>query len=878
MAAALGWMPLEATNVPAFHKAHPSYDGRGVLIAILDGGVDPTVPGLTQLPGDRGVKLLDVRDFSGEGRVPLFPAEVTGAAVRLPGGVTLAAGSLLRALHRGGPVYGGFLDEARLGEAPAADLNGNGRVGDSLAVVVIRTGEGWAVLADTDGDGSLAGEHPIRDYLVGRQSFGWRTGSNPPPTGVAVNLRDRGAEQAPELDLVFDTGAHGTHVAGIAAGHAMYGVQGFDGVAPGAELLGIKFANNARGGITVTGSMVRALDYAIRFARARQQPLVVNMSFGVGNEAEGAARIDAVVDSILALHPDVVLTASAGNDGPGFSTIGFPASARRVLNVGASYPGVFLPPRPGGGRSEDLVAFFSARGGELAGPDLIAPGVAYSTVPRFDTGEEVKHGTSMAAPHVAGLAARLLSGLTAEGRTVSAETVRRALMASGRALPGGTFLDQGAGQPDLLRAWDLLRHTPEPRLEVQAVGHGVSAAMHWGGLRDTVQLFHLQRHHGALETQASFVLRSTAPWLVPDVSSPVSVRDTTSIAIRLDPRGIGQPGVHVGVIEGWGADSVLGPAFRLVQTVAVPRPARRAPDTMVVRLEPGRWWRTVLAVDSEHPFRVAITERRGVPVLAFLHEPGGMPWRGGHVIAVGGEDTTAAFEADARDVQGGWYELVLVGGPAAVAEPVVVFEPAPVSFHLAVEGTGLRVQVVEDDGGPPVTLDTEIAGMEREIEVVSHGAEALQVPFDLPPWVAGIVVDVEMDRDLWPQFTDFGVTLLDGGGFQLTTDPMNYRFGRLEYSRAEAEPQPASVALLLTPGWADPEATAEWRARLTIRLYPDEPVPVGRSEGAALVRGAVHPLPQMSWSGPEGFALLARGVLHRSGRAWSREVRLVERR
>ena len=66
---------------------------------------------------------------------------------------------------------------------------------------------------------------------------------------------------------MFDVFGHGTHVAGIAAGHDIYGVSGFDGVAPGAQLLGLKIANGANGGITTTGSMVRAMDYAIRFAR-----------------------------------------------------------------------------------------------------------------------------------------------------------------------------------------------------------------------------------------------------------------------------------------------------------------------------------------------------------------------------------------------------------------------------------------------------------------------------------------------------------------------------------------------------------------------------------------------------------------------------------
>ena len=73
----LGLMPLKSTGVDVFRAAHPTYDGRGVLIAILDSGVDPGVPGL--IATSTGTpKIIELRDFSGEGRVALTPFPAPG--------------------------------------------------------------------------------------------------------------------------------------------------------------------------------------------------------------------------------------------------------------------------------------------------------------------------------------------------------------------------------------------------------------------------------------------------------------------------------------------------------------------------------------------------------------------------------------------------------------------------------------------------------------------------------------------------------------------------------------------------------------------------------------------------------------------------------
>lgn len=872
----LGWMPLASTNVPAFRAMHPSWDGRGVLIAILDGGVDP-VPGLDRQPDGSG-KILDMRDFSGEGRVALRPVEVAGDLLQVGSSVLRGAGRI-RGLHTGGPIYGGVLAEYALGEMPAADLNGNGVLGDTLVVVVVRLADGWAVLADTDGDGSLATERPVGDFARGRQTLGWWTGNGSPPTAVAVNFTEAGAGAPPLLDLVFDTSGHGTHVSGIAAGYRMYGVEGFNGVAPGASLLALKIANDARGGITVTGSIVRAMDYAIRFATERSMPLVINLSFGVGNEEEGRARIDGLVDSVLAEHPDVVMTVSAGNDGPGLSTLGFPASASRAISVGATYPGSFLPLQPNGRRLDDQVAFFSSRGGELARPDLVVPGVAYSTVPRWAVAGEIKNGTSMAAPHAAGLAALLLSGLAAEHRTADAVTLRRALMGSARRLSAATWLDQGAGLPDLLRAWPLLSSpdgATEPRVTVIGTNgaSGVVRLAGAAGLQDTMATFRLTAG-GATRNPGTFALRSDVPWIV--APRTVTLADSAAVTVAFQAAALREPGAYVGVVEGWGQDSASGPDFRLVSTILVPRAMPEDSLVLTQRMAAGHLSRVFLRADSGRGFRVTVTEPRGAPLLAFLHEPGGMPWREGAAEMVTSPDSAAVFEVDARDALAGSYELVTMAGPLYPVASQVVVEASPVLVRTARNRDTVTVSVrnvTERVLSPAMALD--LLGGERRVLVTGRGSADHPVPFTLPAWARRAVIELSLDRAQWSRFTDFGLTLVDADGKQLGASPMNYAVGRLEVDLPPGRPD-GQALVLLSPGFAEPGAGDLWNGRIAIRLYADRPVAGGpeASQEARLPPGEEHQvrliIPPLPWDLGDGFFPLARVTVREGGRRWSRE-------
>lgn len=812
-----GWMPLSQTGVPAFLRAHPTYDGRGVLIAILDSGLDPGIPGLgVTSAGDP--KILDLRDFSGEGTIALTPVAISGDELPTAGGRLRGAGRV-KAIAVGGRVYVGGIAELPLGDLPASDLNGDHDDTDTLGVVVARATDGWVLFVDTDGDGSLANERPVHDFLVARETFAWRTGGRKPPLTLAANLRDQGGE--PRLDLYFDTSAHGSHVAGIAAANDMYGVAGFDGVAPGAQLLGLKIANNAQGGISTTGSMIRAVEYAIRFARARRLPLVLNMSFGVGNEAEGHARIDQMVDSVLEQNPDVAFVISAGNDGPGLSTMGFPGSSRRAITVGATFPAVFLGATSRGG---DPIAYFSSRGGESAKPDFVTPGLAYSTVPRWSTGEEQKGGTSMASPHAAGLVALLLSGLAQERREIDARQVRQALMVTARPLPATTYLDDGTGQPDVGLAWRwLVQDRRQPEVDIRAPGGGTAELrrVRLGTPLDSLQTFTVTLPTGLEPTDVS--LRSSADWLLPP--SGVKLRPgANAVTLRLRTSRFADPGVSTGVVTAWTRDTLAGPLFRLVSTVVVADTGQTI-TAEFGKLPAGSTGRAFFEAEARRPFAAAIsTANAGEQVLTYLHEPGGQPYREVSGIGAGSGEEAGLFVVDGRDVVPGFYEVAVVAPPLEGAGARLLVQRSPVTIDAAREpgGVGVTLHNVSPD---PVRTDpfVVLVGAERTARVAAAGTAVERLRFALPSWAVHVAVDVTMDREQWPRFTDFGVTLLGPDGRQLGKAPLNYAFGRLhvDLSAAPGGVSDREAEVALSPGLAEAASPQPWSATVSVRLYAD---------------------------------------------------------
>ncbi|MFD4374426.1 S8 family serine peptidase [Streptomyces sp. NPDC058486] len=450
------YMPTRETGSTDFKRSHPTYDGRGVTIGIMDTGVDPTHPALakTTTGEDKLVESVTGSDPNNfidllfDSSWFLLNRTTTGPVVTDSSGNTWTAPASpgLRVTYKATAMPGGTTK--KLG-------------------VLYRDSDD-AVWVDTDGDFDFTDEESLRRFGERRQIA--YLGTDDPATALNERIpftvqTKRVTATTVGVNVNIITEAHGTHVAGITAANGMYG-GAMDGQAPGAKLVSMKACHDfGCSSAALTDGMI---DLVTKYGVD-----VVNMSIGASPEFNDGQSARALVYNRLIDSSGVQLFISAGNSGAGTNTLGDPTGGDKVVSVGAAVSDDTWWANYGSRTKDSRAIFpFSSRGPREDGgfkPDITAPGAAVSTTPdwiapasvpetgyQLPPGYSMMNGTSMSSPQAAGAGALLLSAARQAGVSATPAELRSAIYTSARWNGRADAIAQGRGQFDVPKAWSVL--------------------------------------------------------------------------------------------------------------------------------------------------------------------------------------------------------------------------------------------------------------------------------------------------------------------------------------------------------------------------------------------------------------------------------------
>jgi serine protease AprX len=295
------------------------------------------------------------------------------------------------------------------------------------------------------------------------------------------------------VENVIDTDTHvghGTHCAGIAAGTGQASGGLYQGVAPGAKLVGL-----GSGGVLFVLGQVAAFDYAYTH-QFDYNIRVISNSWGNSAVAVDPEHPVNVASKKLHDERNVVIVFANGNDGPRPNSQNRWASVPWIISAGASTKdgriagfssrGIFgdpvihptvLTPGTGGPAAQGYTsAIVSAR----AKTNTVATGLNADTQipPAFLPNYTQISGTSMACPHLAGVVANILEA----DPTLSADEVKTILEQTATPLATYDVFEAGAGLANVHAAVDLALNRAKPYGGFGFAGKGLAVQQQDGGV------------------------------------------------------------------------------------------------------------------------------------------------------------------------------------------------------------------------------------------------------------------------------------------------------------------------------------------------------------------------------------------------------------
>lgn len=867
VSAANEWSFLDVHRIGAktFIQKNPQYNGQGVVIIILDTGIDMGVPGLTQLP-DGKIKVIDVQDFSGEGDVHLEKAE-TGMEgdqryLKTARGYKLFGYDKISHQPIDSIYYIGNLSERDFVNSAIPDINNNNKQDDQFAVIAFESSEGWVAFVDLDGDGNIDDEQVLRNYKDQHQSFQFRGRD----TQKGRNLAHFALNIFPgekRVNFHFDGNGHGTHVAGIAAGYRISGQDGLNGVAPGAQLISLKIGNGQlSGGATVTGSMIKAFEYGVEFAKSYDGAVVFNLSYGIGSEAEGLADMDLMLDHILEEHPSLVICSSAGNEGPGISTVGLPAAAKRIMTIGAIYTPAFARDIYGAKITRDVITRFSSRGGEINKPDVLTPGAAMSTIPPYSS-SEVKGGTSMASPQAAGAVALIMSAALQQQPplAINGALIKRAIKNAADPLPGYAPVEQGSGVINVPLAWEFYKkyasnqdytqlldydiRTVSPRYES---GFGQTAYWRFGTYlpeADDPQIFYINPFFSeALDADErnqffrAYNLVPSQPWIKLGKNSTYIKGDKSAqVEVFFDKDKIRQPGIYSGKVNAYRkagfayGNQAIDKEFELLCTIIQPLifdgSQNRHWQSREIQLQSGEFHRIYYKIPlmaSSGLIRLKALPGKYADVRAYLFDPAGRRTDG--LLRLHTESVNeVSLHLSTDKLEPGTWELVLYADIGNVQQSYFQVEITFSALKIIPgEINSIRITNGHDPQGSFQVINhydrkvtARVGGSLQGIEqnhVVSASTDHYEYPFTVSDLYDQVEFEIELETQVYNLFTDFAINIKDYNGKSLLADGLNYRKHKITWR----PPAGGDYILEFIPGFARKKPQS-WQLNMVERHY-----------------------------------------------------------
>lgn len=394
--------------------------GTGQIIAVLDTGVDPGADGLTITLSGKP-KILDIVDCTRGGDIDTSSLHT---AIDICNNVEVRShsGKLIKldpSLFKPGDILntGSMLLSNLIGKAIIGAVKGLDKKIKYTIVDVITKKCGDTFKSQICIDDMFEGI--VEDYAINKKYYSIIYNDR------KINFGVKYYNNGNITSLVFESGSHGTHVAGIISANFPTNPEK-NGIAPDSQIVSLKIGDSRIEGLETTRSLIRAMNEIVD-----RDIHLINLSFGEPvNECMTGELIN-MIDTYCRKH-NIIFVSSAGNDGPGRMTVNAPsASTSSIISVGAYINREMLEEMHfiNDNGFDKGVYHWSSRGPTSDGDDgitVVAPGAAMTSISCWqESSISFSNGTSMASPYVCGYLAQIFSIL---GYTPYFYWVKRFLM------------------------------------------------------------------------------------------------------------------------------------------------------------------------------------------------------------------------------------------------------------------------------------------------------------------------------------------------------------------------------------------------------------------------------------------------------------------